>query len=89
MHLALMAKRLTPNVTIYTDGAEELSEQLTQGKGVTGLKIHKTPITRLEKSQGESEVTLHFSDGSSITEGFLVCHILPITFLLFGLKLVL
>ena len=28
LHLARMAKRLTPNVTIYTDGAEDLGEQI-------------------------------------------------------------
>src|SRR4051812_16854249 len=77
LHMARMAKRLAPNVTVYTDGAEELAEQITLAlKGsVSGIKVDKRHITQLKKGPEKAEVIMKFKDGSEVTEGFLVCHL--------------
>ncbi len=72
LHLARMAKRLTPNVTIYTDGAEELSEQIRLALGESDIKVDNRRIVRLEKGPQKSEVIVHLEDGTSKREGFLV-----------------
>lgn len=74
LHMARMGKRLTQNVTVYTDGAEELGEQIALGlKGsVSGIKVDKRRIRRLAKGPERSEVDMVFEDGSQIREGFLV-----------------
>lgn len=73
LRLARMARRMTSNVTIYTNGAKNLSEQLvTALSGDVGIKVNERPITRLEKGPTEPKIIVHLADGSSITEGFLV-----------------
>lgn len=74
LRLARMARRMTSNVTVYTNGAKNLNEQLvTALSGDVGIKVNEHPITRLEKGSTEPKVIVHLADGSSITEGFLVC----------------
>ena len=75
LHLARMARRLTSNVTIYTNQAKDLGGRLVASldlDGDAGIKVDERPITRLEQGQSESKVIVHFVDGSSILEGFLV-----------------
>lgn len=70
-----MARRLTSNVTIYTNGAKDLDRQIVaslDNDGDVGIKVDERPITRLEKGPSESKVIVHFANGSSILEGFLV-----------------
>lgn len=68
-----MARRLTSNVTIYTNGAKGLGEQLVLGLTAdVGIKVDERPIARLEKGATEPEVIIHLVGGLSITEGFLV-----------------
>ena len=70
-----MARRLTSNVTIYTNGTKDLGGQLVaklDDDGDIGIKVDEHPITRLEKGPSGSEVILHLGNGSSIHEGFLV-----------------
>ena len=68
-----MARRLASKVIIYTNGAKDLSEQLVSSLGTdVGIKVDERPIARLEKGPTEPEVIVHFADGESITEGFLV-----------------
>lgn len=68
-----MARRLASNVTIYTNGAKGLGEQLVPAFATdVGIKLDERPITRLEKGPTGSEVIVHLADGQSITEGFLV-----------------
>ncbi len=76
LHMARMAKRLSAHVTVYTDGAEELSEQIKTALNgsVSGIKVDQRRITRLEKGPKNSEVIMHFEDGSKLQEGFLVCY---------------
>ena len=73
LHLARMAKRLTPNVTIYTDGAKELAQQTILAAKDDDIKVEDRKITRLEKGAEESSVVVHLGNGDKITEGFLVC----------------
>ncbi|MCJ1271571.1 hypothetical protein MMC22_011473 [Lobaria immixta] len=76
LHLGRMAKRLAPTVTIYTNGAEDLYEQITLGLNGSEIKVDKRRIARLEQGseQGSEQirVILHLEDGSKIREGFLV-----------------
>ena len=70
-----MANRLSEAVTVYTDGAEELAEQISSDlKGsVSGIRVDKNHISKLAKGPEKSQVILTFEDGSERTEGFLVC----------------
>lgn len=73
LHLARMARRLADTVTIYTDGAEELSEQIALLLNNDSLKVDRRELARLEKGNAtRSEVVVHFKDGSSKSEGLLV-----------------
>ena len=71
LHLARMAKRLTPNVTIYTDGADELAQKTAEAAIDDDIKVESKTISRLEKGE-QSSVIMHFKDGQTFTEGFLV-----------------
>lgn len=74
-----MARRLTEQVTLYTNGNTELADGLTklleQDKDGINGRIHvvSRKIASLERGQGRpSEVVLVFADGGeSVTEGFL------------------
>ena len=66
-----MPKRLTPNVTIYTDGADELPQKTAEFPLHDEIAAESKPITRLEKGK-ESSVVIHFKDRRKFTEGFLV-----------------
>ena len=71
--LARMAKRLASKVTVYTNGAKDLGEQLVSNFATdVGITVDERPITRLEKGSTEPQVIVHFADGQGITEGFLV-----------------
>jgi hypothetical protein len=75
LHLGRMARRLTSNVTIYTNGAKDIGGQIVASltkDGDVGIKIDERPITRLEKGPSESKVIVHCVNGPSILEGFLV-----------------
>ena len=71
LHLARMAKRLTPNVTIYTDGADELAQKTAEVAADDDIKVESKMISRLEKGE-ETSVIMHFKDGQTFSEGFLV-----------------
>ena len=72
--MARMAKRLTENVTVYTDGVEELGEQIALAlkDSVSGIKVDKRRIRRLMKGPEGSQVDMLFEDESKLREGFLV-----------------
>ncbi|MCJ1348977.1 hypothetical protein MMC31_007210 [Peltigera leucophlebia] len=72
LHLGRMANRIVPIVTIYTDGAEELNEQIILALNGSDIKVDKRRITRLEPGSEQSRVKVHLEDGSIIHEGFLV-----------------
>ncbi|KAL8832727.1 MAG: hypothetical protein Q9170_004771 [Blastenia crenularia] len=72
LHLARMAKRLTPNVTIYTHGADELAQKMVEAAVDDDMRVENRIIERLEKTAEGPSVVLHFEDGETVTEGFLV-----------------
>lgn len=78
LDLARQTKSLTPNVTIYTDGAEDLEQDIIQNLGGSGsgseFKVDKRRITRLERGPAQS-VIVHLEDRSNIGEGFLVSYL--------------
>ena len=62
VHMARMAKRLAEKVTVYTDGAEELSEELAVALADDAFTIDKRRIVKLEKGVGsDSEVVVHLA----------------------------
>lgn len=69
-----MAKRLASQVVIYTDGADDLKEQLVLNLGSDPkISVDARPIVRLEKGKStESEVIVHLKDTEAVAEGFLV-----------------
>lgn len=74
MHVARMAKRFAEKVTIYTHGAEELTEVMKNSAKGTGILVDKRPISRLIKAPSGSEVDIVFDDSTRKTEGFLVSN---------------
>ena len=75
LHMARMAKRLTSNVTIYTDGAEELAQQIVLAAVDDDVKVDSRPIALLKNGAEKSSVVVHLGDGQQINEGFLVSHL--------------
>ncbi|MCJ1471292.1 hypothetical protein MMC07_009940, partial [Pseudocyphellaria aurata] len=75
LNLGRMAKRLAPTVTIYTNGSEDLHDQIVLALKSDELKVEKRRISRLEHGSGSEHeqvrVIVHLEDGSSIREGFL------------------
>lgn len=71
MHVARMARRFATTVTIYTHGAQEVTQALEKASYHTGIKVDSRPITRLVKGPGPSDVDVEFEDGTHRTEGFL------------------
>lgn len=79
LHQSHMARRLTENVTLYTNGntdlAAQLKELLEHDKDAKSGRIHVVDrkIAKFARgTNGESEVVVTFEDGESVTEGFLV-----------------
>lgn len=72
LHFARNALQLTEAVTIYTHGAQQLSDALISALGPDSkIKIDSRVIKRLEKGPIRAEVILHFEDGGQQVEGFL------------------
>lgn len=79
MHVARMARRFATTVTIYTHGAQELTQALEKASSDSGIKVDSRPIARLVKGPGASDVEVGFEDGTQRMEGFLVRIPLPPT----------
>lgn len=72
-----MAKRLADKVTIYTDGNEELAEQLRViVANDPAMQIDNRTIQRLSKGPHNAEVDITLASGEVITEGFIVSLLL-------------
>lgn len=71
-----MAKRLAKEVTVYTNGSNEVADQISAALSgsVNGIIVNNSPISKLVKDGTKAEVTLTFEGGREFTEGFLVCH---------------
>lgn len=77
IHFAENAAQLSSQVTIYTDGTQELGSQLEAAlsSGAQTFKVDTRAISRLSLVETDAEPTaikLEFSDGTSTTEKFLV-----------------
>lgn len=72
-----MALRLADKVTIYTNGNDESVKELEALIYADKVTIDNREIARLEPGPSpRGEVILHFKDGTSATEGFLVSLVL-------------
>lgn len=75
LHLARSAKQLSANVTIYTDGSDTLATALAAGLSAYEKQIIHTdtrPIAKLVKEKEGTDITIHFRDGTTAREVFLV-----------------
>jgi len=73
LHMARMAKRLSDKVTIYSNGDEEVSSELSKIAADAGFAVETRRVVRLEKDGGtRSGIVVHLEDGTMATEGFLV-----------------
>ncbi|OKL56657.1 hypothetical protein UA08_08292 [Talaromyces atroroseus] len=74
LHVARQAAALSRNVTIYTNGGEDVARDVSAGIGTTAvMTVDDRKIVRLEKQPDKSAaaVRLIFEDGSEKLEGFL------------------
>lgn len=74
LHHARSALRITQSCTVYTNGSKDIASDVnaqmtpqTEGR----IKVDARKIKRLEKGSEKAQVTLHFEDGSTVTEAFL------------------
>lgn len=73
LHFARNCLRLSKEVTLYTNGNEQLASDLQSAidAAPAPMKADARKISRLTKGANGSEVTLTFEDGTEKTEGFL------------------
>lgn len=72
LHLARQALRLSKETTIYTLGNEQLAADITAATTTAPqMKVDSRLIKKLVKAPERSEVTIHFEDGTTKTEGYL------------------
>lgn len=73
LHFARQALRIAKQVTLYTNGNEELAKQLNDALAAAPapMTIESKKITQLVKAPERSQITLKFNDGSVKTEAFL------------------
>ncbi|CAK7206830.1 hypothetical protein SEUCBS139899_009636 [Sporothrix eucalyptigena] len=78
LHLARMARQLSKSVTVYTDGNEQLANEIQHAAEASSsttswLTFDSRPIMRFVKGHIARNVIVHFRDtNESKTEGFLV-----------------
>ncbi|KAF2106348.1 hypothetical protein BDV96DRAFT_591064 [Lophiotrema nucula] len=71
--LARSARQMTEKVTIYTNGATELTESiLLMIKESPSIQVDSRPIEALALGAGEQSVDISFTTGDSVNEAFLV-----------------
>lgn len=73
-HIALMAKRLSLAVTVYTNANPSLHTEVQANLHSSKIRFDDRAISRFELLAGGPRVKLHFADGESATEGFLAGH---------------
>ncbi|ETS82431.1 hypothetical protein PFICI_04307 [Pestalotiopsis fici W106-1] len=73
LHFARQALRMAETVTLYTDGNEELGQEIKDAlkANPAPMTVDTRKITKLVKAPERAQVTLHFASGESKTEGFL------------------
>lgn len=73
LHFARQALRLAKQVTLYTNGNEELAKQLTDAltEAPAPMTINSKKTKKLVKGPDHSPIELQFDDGTSDLEAFL------------------
>ena len=73
LHFARQALRMVDQVTLYTNGNSQLADELQAALDAAPapMTVNAKKITKLVKAPGRARITLHFDDGTSITEAFL------------------
>ncbi|KAF7918544.1 uncharacterized protein EAE98_009787 [Botrytis deweyae] len=73
LHVARQALRLSKETTIYTLGNEKLAIDITAATATAPtMKVDSRPIKKLTKGSERAEVIIHFEDGTTKVEGYLV-----------------
>jgi thioredoxin reductase len=75
LHLGRAARQLAGAVTIYTDGSESLSTALAKEIGShekDRIRTDSRQISKLVKEDEGTDITIHFRDGTTMRETFLV-----------------
>jgi pyruvate/2-oxoglutarate dehydrogenase complex dihydrolipoamide dehydrogenase (E3) component len=75
LHIARQALRLSKETTMYTLGNEQLAADIAAAIGATAaprMKVDARAISKLVKVPERAEVTIHFDDGTTKTEGYMV-----------------
>ena len=74
VHFARQSLRLSKEVTVYTQGDEQLTSDLKatlESPPIPQMKIESRRITKFVKGAKGAEVILHFEDETTKTEGFI------------------
>ncbi|ROW17441.1 hypothetical protein VPNG_00942 [Cytospora leucostoma] len=73
LHFARQALRMSKQVTLYTNGNEQLAKDLTDAleAAPAPMKVDPRKITELVKAPERARITLQLEDGTTATEGFL------------------
>lgn len=73
LHFARQALRIAKQVTLYTNGNEELARQLTDAlvAAPAPMTVNSKKIAKFIKAPERARITLQFDDDSSETEAFL------------------
>lgn len=79
-HFVRNCLQLAQNVTVYTNGAEQFAQDINAiaGDAKARVSTDARKISRLEKTRNRAEVLLHFQDGSSTSQAFLMHMPLPV-----------
>lgn len=72
LHVARQVTRLSPQVTLYTNGSESVAAELVSAFGTTTqMRVDRRVIKRFIPGPRGTGVGIEFEDGSSTKEGFL------------------
>jgi hypothetical protein len=74
-----MADRLAKAITIYTHGSDTTTTALTEALASKPLTIERRKIAKLERLPESEGLIVHFEDGTSKHERFLVCPLSAFT----------
>lgn len=73
LHFARQALRMDEQVTLYTNGNEQLAAELEAALQAAPAPrtVNCKKIAKLTKALENARITLHFGDGTSLSEAFL------------------
>lgn len=75
LHFARQALQISESVTLYTNGNDQLAADLRAALetaiSAPPMTVDARKIAKLSKAPHRAQITLHFTDGTTKTEGFL------------------